>query len=154
MKLFNALGDARDILGHLGTSAVLNEVDGLCSTRNWIKAPSDPFSRSFVKRKHISPRLHRCVDDMLRILLKLVFLFSNEFCVLLFKLIFFSSELLAPGTSLCLYLKDGVKHQGCLARTITQTTIVTFNNNNYCGLNITICVALKACSFLISSLIC
>lgn len=146
---------------HLSTSLILNKVYGPDSTGNGIKASSDPFPHSFAKWKHISLSLHGCVDDLLRILSKLVFLLSNEFCVLLFKLMLVFSQLLAPGTFLSLHLKNKNKHQASFFSENKDHNCQQTINVNFCNdvggesfNNITICVILKACNFLLSSLIC
>lgn len=105
VKLFDVLGGQWHVFGHLSCSAVLNKVTWPDSTKNRTGPTSDPFPRSFTKWKHVSLSLCCSIDDLLWILLEAVFLFSDEFCILHFKLRFLLSQLLKSGTFFSLYLQ-------------------------------------------------
>lgn len=105
MEGLDVLGVSGHICGHLSTTAVLNEVAGSESTKDRTVSSSDPLPGGLTQRDDVPLNLCRSTDNMSRILLKMLFLFSHEVSVLHLEAKVLLLQLLLPGNPCSLWMR-------------------------------------------------
>lgn len=98
IQLFDVLRSTADVIGHLDTSVILNQVTWSHSSKDGAKTTSNSFPGSFAEWVNISLGLGGCIDHILCILLELLLLHSNELCIFGLKVLLLLSYVLFLGT--------------------------------------------------------